>query len=45
LAEKKNNFVDLELHDLSFEELNRGSVNTDKTLSTLAVSDGSSGFL
>jgi hypothetical protein len=45
LTEKKDNFVDLELHDLRFEKLERGSVNTDKTLSTLAVSDGSSGFL
>jgi len=45
LAEEKDDFIDLEFHDLGFEEVKRGSVDTDKTLSALAVSDGSSGFL
>jgi hypothetical protein len=45
LAEKKNNFVDLEFHDLGLEELNRGSIDTNETLSALAVSDGGSSFL
>jgi hypothetical protein len=45
LAEEKNNFVDLELHDLGFKELDRGTIDTNETLSALAVSDGGGGFL
>ena len=45
LAEEKDDFIDLEFHDLGFEEVKRGSVDTDKTLSALAVSDGGGGFL
>jgi hypothetical protein len=45
LTEKKNNFVDLELHDLGFKELDRGTIDTNETLSALAVSDGGGGFL
>jgi hypothetical protein len=44
-TQKKDNFVDLELQDLGFEELNGRTVDTDETVATLAVSDGSSGFL
>ena len=45
LTEKKNNFVDLELHDLGFKELDRGTIDANETLSALAVSDGGGGFL
>ena len=45
LTQKKDNFVDLELQDLGFKELNGRTVDTDETVTTLAVSDGSSGFL
>jgi hypothetical protein len=45
LAEEKNDFVNLELHDLGFKELERGTIDTNETLSALAVSDGGGGFL
>jgi hypothetical protein len=45
LTQKKDNFVDLELQDLGFKELNGRTIDTDKTVTTLTMSDGSSGFL
>jgi len=45
LTQKKDDFVDLELQDLGFEELNGRTIDTDETVAALAVSDSSSGFL
>ena len=44
-TQKEDNFVDLELQDLGFEEFNGRTVDTDETTTTLTVGDGSSGFL
>jgi hypothetical protein len=44
-TEEKDNFVNLELQDFRFEEFKRRTIDADKTTSTLAVSDSSSGFL
>jgi hypothetical protein len=44
-ADAEDGLVDLELQDLGFEEFNGGTVDTDETMSTLAVSNSSGGFL
>jgi predicted GTPase len=45
LAEDKDGLEDLQAEDLGLDKLKRDTVNTDHTLSGLAVSDGSSRFL
>jgi hypothetical protein len=45
LTQKKNNFVNFELQDLRFKEFDRGTVDADETVTTLAVGNGSGGFL
>jgi hypothetical protein len=44
-TQEKDNFIDLELQDLGFEEFDGGTVDTDETMTTLAVSNSSGGFL
>lgn len=45
LAEDKDGLEDLQAEDLGLDELKGDTVDTDHTLSGLAVSDGSSRFL
>jgi hypothetical protein len=44
-TEEENDFVNLELQNFRFEKFEGGTVDTDKTTSTLTVGNSSSGFL